>query len=98
MSAKKLFRLYQDKGLSVRRGRGRATRTRVPMASLQLPNQYWSLDLVSEALDWGQRFRVLAVVDDLTRQALALVIDTSSSGARVARQLDARIASRGRPR
>ena len=57
----------------------------------------WSLDFVSDALDWGRRFRVLAVVDDFTREALGLVVDTSLCGARVARELDALIASRRRP-
>jgi putative transposase len=99
MNEKKLFRLYQAEGLSVRRrrGRNRATGTRAPMTIPQGPNQRWSLDFVSDALDWGRRFRVLAVVDDFTREALALVVDTSISGARVARALDALLASRGRP-
>jgi putative transposase len=99
MNAKKLFRLYKEEGLSVRRRRGRkrATGTRAPMSIPQGPNQRWSLDFVSDALDWGRRFRVLAVVDDFTREALALVVDTSISGARVARELDALIAVRGRP-
>jgi putative transposase len=99
MNEKKLFRLYRDEGLSVRRRRGRkrATGTRAPMAIPQGPNQRWSLDFVSDALDWGRRFRVLAVVDDFTREALALVVDTSLSGARVARELDALVAVRGRP-
>jgi putative transposase len=99
MNEKKLFRLYRDEGLSVRRRRGRkrATGTRAPMAIPQGPNQRWSLDFVSDALDWGRRFRVLAVVDDFTREALALVVDTSLSGARVARALDALVAIRGQP-
>jgi putative transposase len=94
-----LFRLYRDEGLSVRRRRGRkrATGTRAPMAIPQGPNQRWSLDFVADALDWGRRFRVLAVVDNFTREALALVVDISISGARVARELDALIAARGRP-
>ena len=45
----------------------------------------------------GRRFRILAVIDDCTRECLALVADTSLSGARVARELDAIIAQRGRP-
>jgi putative transposase len=99
MNEKKLFRLYKDEGLSVRRRRGRkrATGTRMPIAIPQGPNQRWSLDFVSDALDWGRRFRVLAIVDDFTREALALVVDTSISGARVARELDALTAARGRP-
>jgi putative transposase len=63
----------------------------------QRPNQRWSLDFVAGALSWGRRFRVLAVVDDFTREALALTVDTSIGGTRVARELDALIARRGRP-
>ncbi len=51
------------------------------------PNQRWSLDFVSDQLTDGRRFRVLTVVDDCTRECLALVADTSLSGARVAREL-----------
>ena len=99
MNEKKLLRLCTDEGLTVRRRRGRkrATGTRAPMAIPQGPNQRWSLEFVSDALDWGRRFRVLAVVDDFTREALALVVDTSLSGARVARELDTLIDLRGRP-
>ena len=46
----------------------------------------------------GRRFRVLAIVDDFTRECLALVADTSLSGNRVARELDAVIAARGQPK
>lgn len=81
----------------VRRGRKRAAGTRAPMTIPQGPNQRWSLGFVSDALDWGRRFRVLAVVDDFTREALAPVVATSLSGARVARELDALLAVRGRP-
>jgi len=52
---------------------------------------------VADALSWGRRIRVLAVVDDFTREALTLVVDTSIGGARVVRELDALIAWRGRP-
>ena len=61
------------------------------------PNQRWSLDFLSDALTDGRRFRVLAVVDDCSRECLALVADTSLSGLRVVRELDALIARRGRP-
>ncbi|RWI82586.1 DDE-type integrase/transposase/recombinase, partial [Mesorhizobium sp.] len=46
----------------------------------------------------GRRFRILAVVDDCTRECLALIVDTSLSGMRVARELDRLITERGRPR
>ena len=99
MNKKKLFRLYQEEGLAVRRRRGRkrATGTRAPMALPDRPNQRWSLDFVTDALAWGRRFRVLAIVDDFTREALALVVDTSIGGARLVRELDALVASRGKP-
>ena len=50
-------------------------------------NARWSLDFVSDTFTDGRRFRVLAVVDDYTRECLALVADTSLSGMRVAREL-----------
>ena len=52
---------------------------------------------MSDALGCGRRFRILCVVDDFTRECLALVADTSLSGARVARELDAIVALRGKP-
>ncbi len=51
---------------------------------------------MADVLSWGRRFRVLAIVDDFTREALALVVDTSMGGHRVVRELDAVIARRGR--
>jgi putative transposase len=63
----------------------------------QEPNQRWSLDFVSDTLDDGRCFRILVVVDDCTRECLALVVDTSLSGRRVARELDRIIAGRGKP-
>ena len=83
--------------LAGERGRKRATGTRAPMAIPQGPNQRWSLDFVADALSWGRRFRVLALIDDFTREALGLVVDTSIGGMRVVRELDALIARRGRP-
>src|SRR5579863_3519284 len=99
MNHKKLRRLYREERLQVRRrgGRKRALGTRAPMALPQGPNQRWSLDFVSDAFADGRRFRILAIVDDFTRECLALVPDTSLPGLRVARELDALIAARGRP-
>ena len=99
MNHKRLYRLYREEGLAVRRRRGRkrATGTRAPMTIPQGPNQRWSLDFVADALVWGRRFRVLAVVDDFTRECLTLVVDTSIGGTRVVRELDTLIARRGRP-
>ena len=62
------------------------------------PNDRWSLDFVSDQLTDGRRFRILTVVDDCTRECLALVADTSLSGIRVARELDRLIVERGKPK
>jgi putative transposase len=99
MNLKKLRRLYREERLQVRRrgGRKRALGTRRPMLVPEAVNRRWSLDFVSDALTDVRRFRVLAVVDDFSRECLALVADTSLSGQRVARELDALIARRGRP-
>lgn len=51
-------------------------------------NERWSLDFVSDTLTDGRRFRALCVVDDFSREALAVVVDVSLSGVRVARELD----------
>ncbi|WP_408581402.1 IS3 family transposase [Bradyrhizobium barranii] len=97
---KKLFRLYREERLAVRRrgGRKRAIGTRAPMTVAMAPNDRWSLDFVSDQLTDGRRFRILTVVDDCTRECLALVADTSLSGSRVARELDRLIIERGKPK
>lgn len=96
---KKLFRLYREERLTVRRrgGRKRALGTRAPMALPQDVNQRWSLDFISDSLADGRRFRILVVVDDFTRECLALVVDSSLTGSRVARELDELTWRRGRP-
>lgn len=96
---KRVFRIYREERLVVRRrgGRKRALGTRAPIVVPQAANQRWSLDFVSDSLGDGRRFRVLAIVDDFTRECLALVADTSISGSRVVRELEAVVAMRGVP-
>ncbi len=86
---KKLYRLYREERLTVRKrgGRKRALGTRAPMAVPQGPNQRWGLDFVSDALVDGRRFRILCVLDDFSRECLATVVDNSLSGDRVGREL-----------
>ena len=60
-------------------------------------NQRWLLDFVADQMTDGRRFRIRTVIDNCTRECLALVGDTSLSGARVVRELDAVIRQRGRP-
>lgn len=99
MNHKKLRRLYREEGLAVkrRRGRKRATGTREPMPVPAGPCMRWSLDFLSDVFGPGRRFRILAVIDDFTRECLALVADTSLSGGRVARELDRIVRVYGKP-
>jgi putative transposase len=73
MNRKKLYRIYREEKLMVRR-RGRRKRAIGTRASLALPdtiNWRWSLDFVSDALIDGRRFRIFCVVDDFSRECLA---------------------------
>ncbi|MBV9813143.1 MAG: IS3 family transposase [Acetobacteraceae bacterium] len=99
MNHKKLRRLYREERLQVRRrgGRKRALGTRSPLVRAERPNGRWSLDFASDTLADGRRFRMLCVIDDFSRECLGLIADTSLSGARVARELDAIVAVRGTP-
>jgi putative transposase len=99
VNSKRVQRIYREERLTVRRrgGRKRAIGTRRPLEAPTAANQRWSLDFVSDQLTDGRRFRILAVVDDCTRECLGLVADTSLSGRRVARELDNIIRQRGRP-
>ncbi|MBY8335399.1 IS3 family transposase [Qipengyuania citrea] len=99
INRKKTQRLYKEEGLAVRRRRSRkrAVGNRAPAPVLALPNQRWSLDFVHDQMASGRRFRVLNVVDDVTRECLAAVPDTSISGHRVVRELTQLIAQRGKP-
>ena len=99
LNHKKLYRLYKEERLSVRRrgGRKRALGTRAPMTIPQDANLRWSLDFVMDTLVSGRRFRILTVVDDFTRECLNLVVDTSLTGLRVARELDRLVEHRGCP-
>ena len=99
MSWKKLYRLYREEVLTVRKrsGRKRAIGTRAPMTIPQGPNQRWSLDFVSAALSYGRKFRILCVINDFSREYLATVVDTSLSGHRVAPELDRIAEMRGNP-
>ena len=96
---KKLYRLYKEERLTVRKrgGRKRAIGTRAPMAIPQGANQRWSLDFAHDTLADGRRFRILCVIDDFSRECLATIVDNAISGARVARELDAIAERRGYP-
>src|ERR1700678_280683 len=95
----RIYRLYREEGLTVRkrRGRRRAVGTRAPILVEAAANARWSLDFVHDQLACGRRFRILNIVDDVTRECLAAIPDTSISGRRVARELTMLIERRGKP-
>ena len=99
VNAKRIYRLYTEEGLIVRTrdARKRAQRQRVPQGSAVRRNQKWSMDFVAQRLADGRWIRVLTVVDQFTRECLALFADTSLSGEKVAAALDKVVADRGAP-
>jgi putative transposase len=95
----RIYRLYREEGLTVRKrhARRRAVGTRAPLLVEAKANARWSLDFVHDQFANGRRFRILNIVDDVTRECLAAIPDTSLSGKRVARELTTVIAQRGKP-
>lgn len=100
MNHKKLYRLYTEEKLSARRRRARkrARGSRTSMPEALRPGEGWSLDFLSDTFGASRRFRILAVNYDCCRENLYLVADTSSSGARVVRKLDALVRIYGKPK
>jgi putative transposase len=98
VNRKRIYRLYREAGLVVRRRRRkRVAVPRQPIAAPQAPNQRWSMDFVSDALGSGRKFRCFTVVDDFTRENVALDVQHSFTGADVGDALDRAIAGRTRP-
>jgi putative transposase len=97
---KRIYRLYRLDGLMVRRKK-RKSYSRVqrkPLIVPNGPNERWSMDFTSDQLADGRSFRTLNVVDDFTRESLAIEADTSLPGLRVARVLDRIADERGLPK
>jgi putative transposase len=99
VNIKRVLRVYRQANLQVRKrvrrrvalGRGN------PAVTVTAMNERWSLDFVHDSLESGRRIRTLNIIDDFTRECLAIEVDTSLSGVRVARVLDAIGAARGLP-
>jgi putative transposase len=80
-----------------RRVRRCAVGTRAPILVEAKPNARWSLDFVHNQFTCGRRFRILDIVDDVTRECLAAIPDTSISGRRVAHELSTLIERWSKP-
>ncbi len=97
---KRIYRVYAEANLQVRKrlkrrvalGRGE------PPPLVSVPNERWSLDFVHDTLQNSRRLRTLNVVDDFTREALAMEVDTSITGSRVVCVLDRIVDERGLPK
>ena len=97
INPKKPQRLYREDGLTVRRRRGpkRAVRARASPPVLALLNQRWSRDFAHDQMATAPRFRIVNIVEDVTRECLRAVLDTSISGKRVVRELSDLLAELG---
>ena len=96
---KRVYRLYVEEKLSLRRKRGRKrSQARQPLPAAVAANQVWSVDFMSDTLSSGRRFRTLNIVDDYTRECLAIEVDTSLGGVRIVRVLEELKRKRGLPR
>lgn len=97
-SAQRIYRLYREERLMVRRlRRKRLVRPANEGRLLLRSNQEWALDFACDALATGRGIRILAIVDACTRECLTLEVDTSLSSPRVTRGLEQAIEQRGLP-
>ena len=94
---KRVYRLYVEEGLKLRkrRRRSRARVERVPLSAPTGAGERYSMDFMRDTLADGRVFRTLNIVDDYTRECLAIEVDTSLPGARVVRVLE-RLSAAGR--
>jgi len=99
VNRKRVLRLYREDGLLVRR-KGKRRRSQAPRPirePLGQPNQRWSIDFVHDALANGRRFRCLTVLDEFTRESLAIEVDYSLPSSRVIEVLERLREQRGLP-
>ncbi len=100
VNVKRVYRLYRLERLQVQRRRKRrgVAVERRPRTIPQGPNQVWSIDFVSDALETGRRVKCLTIVDDFTKEAIDIVVDHGISGQYVTRVLDAAARIRDLPK
>ena len=96
---KRVHRLYREEGLSIRikHRKKRVSLPRVVPAPAQRPQERWSLDCLTDSLVDGRRFRVLTLVDNVSRVSPAIEVDYSLKGERVVAVLDRLKETVGRP-
>jgi putative transposase len=97
---KRLYRLYKAEGLNLRSKRPkhrRASAHRLERAELSTINQSWSMDFVSDALFNGQKFRALTVVDNFSRECLAIHVTPAIKAENVVNVLQGIVSQRAKP-
>lgn len=96
---KRVHRVYKLEALQLRRRRRKrvAATKRVPLAVPSRPNERWSMDFVSDTLSSGRVFRTLNIVNDFTRECVAIEVDHSLPGLRVVQVLERLATTRGLP-
>jgi len=99
VNRKRVYRLYREAGLAVRRRKRKRIGVfeRKPLPKPTAANVSWSMDFVADGLIGGRRLRCLTIVDDCTRECLAIEVDTSLPGLRVKTVLDRLADNRGLP-
>jgi putative transposase len=99
VNRKRVYRIYRDAGLAVRRRKRKRIGLfeRKPLPQPTAANLSWSMDFVADGLIGGRRLRCLTIVDDCTRECLAIEVDTSITGLRVQGVLDRLADTRGLP-
>jgi putative transposase len=100
VNRKRVYRIYRDAGLAVRRRKRKRIGLfeRKPLPKPTRANVSWSMDFVADGLIGGRRLRCLTIVDDCTRECLAIEVDTSITGLRVQAVLDRLADTRGLPK
>jgi putative transposase len=100
VNRKRVYRLYRDAGLAVRRRKRKRIGAfeRKPLPKPMAANVSWSMDFVADGLIGGRRLRCLTIVDDCTRECVAIEVDTSITGLRVQAVLDRLADMRGLPK
>jgi putative transposase len=96
---KKVYRIYTAMGLNMRRKYKKRlpARKKEPLTYPIAPNIAWSMDFMHDGLACGKPFRSFNVIDDFSREALNITIDTCLSSKRVIRELENLIDWRGKP-
>jgi putative transposase len=100
VNRKRVYRIYREAGLAVRRRKRKRIGAveRKPLPKPVAANLSWSMDFVSDGLADGRRLRCLTVVDDCTRECLAIEVDTSITGTRVKHVMNRLAEARGLPK